>query len=68
MHKTLIALSALTLALLANPAVASGGAQIPESSTLSLFALGVLGVLVGRRAVMNARRNERDESDKDDRS
>lgn len=47
------------LLLAATPAMAEGGAQVPEASSLSLFALGVLGVLVGRRLSMR-------KSDKDD--
>ncbi len=34
--------------LVAAPAMAAGGIAIPEPSDLSLFALGVVGLLVGR--------------------
>jgi hypothetical protein len=34
----------------AAPAFAEGGTRIPEPSSLALFALGVLGVIVGRQA------------------
>lgn len=44
----------LLLAALAAPAAAAG-AQVPEGSNLLLFALGALGVLVGRRASMKRR-------------
>ena len=41
---------AVSLALLPMPALAaSASAQVPEGSQLTLFALGVLGVIVGRR-------------------
>ena len=36
--------------LVAKPAMAAGGISIPEPSDLSLFALGVVGLLVGRHA------------------
>ena len=46
-------LVALTLALAASPALANGdGAQVPEASAMTLFALGVLGIIVGRRGAM----------------
>jgi hypothetical protein len=38
------------LALIAAPAWAGGGTAVPESSNLTLFALGLAGVLIGRRA------------------
>lgn len=41
---------ALTVALSASPAVAAGWIDIPEPSDPWLFALGVVGLLVGRRA------------------
>jgi hypothetical protein len=46
---------------LATPAVAlaAGGVPVPEGSQATLFALGLLGVIVGRRASM--RRPDRDE-------
>jgi hypothetical protein len=44
----------LGLALLATPAavLAAGGVAVPEGSQATLFALGLLGVIVGRRASM----------------
>ena len=41
---------ALVAALTASPAVAAGGIDIPEPSDPWLFALGVVGLLVGRHA------------------
>lgn len=41
---------ALAVALAASPAVAAGGIEIPEPSDPWLFALGVVGLLVGRHA------------------
>lgn len=50
-----LALAALLL-LCAVPAaanaVAGASAQVPEASSVTLFALGVLGVIVGRRLSM----------------
>ena len=42
------------LSLLVTPAaaMASGGIPVPEVSQFTLFALGLLGVIVGRRASM----------------
>lgn len=46
-----VALAAGVLALgFATPALAQGSTAVPEPSDLALFALGVLGVLIGRRA------------------
>lgn len=44
----------ITAALLlgASPAMAQSAAQIPEASGLTLFALGVAGVIIGRRLSM----------------
>ncbi len=53
MHKTLRILICLAIAALASPAFAGeSGVQLPEASNLMLFALGLLGVLIGRRAAM----------------
>ena len=41
---------ALVAAFSASPAAAAGGIAIPEPSDPWLFALGVVGLLVGRRA------------------
>jgi hypothetical protein len=43
-------LSLVSLALLASPAWAGGGTAVPEGSNLTLFALGLAGMLIGRRA------------------
>lgn len=45
-----IAAWALVAAFAASPATAAGGIDIPEPSDPWLFALGVVGLLVGRRA------------------
>lgn len=44
----------IALSLLATPAaaLAAGAASVPEGSMAPLFALGILGVIVGRRASM----------------
>ena len=45
----------LALSLLITPAaaMASAGIPVPEGSQFTLFALGLLGVIIGRRASMN---------------
>jgi hypothetical protein len=42
----------LACLLAASPALAGEGTQVPEGSALTLFALGLLGVVVGRRGSM----------------
>ncbi|WP_120077793.1 PEP-CTERM sorting domain-containing protein [Aurantiacibacter odishensis] len=37
------------------PAAAQTAAQVPEASALTLFGLGIAGVLIGRRLSMNDR-------------
>ena len=39
------------------PAWANDGTAVPEGSQLTLFALGLLGVIVGRRASMKRKRD-----------
>ncbi len=48
---------ACAVLLVASPAMAQGGISIPEPSDLTLFGLGVVGLILGRRA---ARRKPRD--------
>ncbi len=51
MRKSITAMSALVLSIAAaTPASEAGGITIPEPIDLSLFALGVVGLLVGRYA------------------
>ena len=45
-----VAAMAWVAALSASPAAAAGWVEIPEPSDPWLFALGVVGLLVGRRA------------------
>ncbi|WP_271078569.1 PEP-CTERM sorting domain-containing protein [Aurantiacibacter sp. MUD61] len=42
------------------PAYAATPAQIPEGSSATLFALGVLGVIIGRRLSMRKSDGEED--------
>lgn len=51
---------ALILLLSAAPALAAGTAPVPEAPAATLFALGVLGVIVGRRASMK-QKDERED-------
>ena len=53
---TFRAASFLAVLILAAPASAADGVQIPEASGLTLFALGVIGVIVGRH--LSIRRGE----------
>jgi len=39
-------------------AMAQQSAQVPEGSQLTLFALGLLGVIVGRRAAMRRQQDD----------
>ena len=53
--RILVAFAAVQMA---SPAFADGGgAQLPEGSNLTLFALGIAGVLIGRRASMGRKRD-----------
>lgn len=42
-------LSLMLLMALPTPALAAGTVAIPEPSTLALFGMGVLGVMIGRQ-------------------
>ena len=48
----------LVAIIAAQPALANAGVQIPEASSMTLFALGVLGVIVGRRLAERDRDSE----------
>lgn len=50
----------------ASPVLAAGGSTtIPEGSALTLFALGILGVIIGRRGAMRPkeRKNRQKQGD-----
>lgn len=47
--------------IMAVPVGASGGAAIPEPSDLTLFLLGLIGVIIGRQGVIARRRHEGDQ-------
>ena len=59
-------LAAVAVLVSAAPAWAQESAAVPEGSHLTLFALGVLGVIVGRRASINAQRRARERERKPD--
>jgi hypothetical protein len=61
--RILVALMALASAA---PAWAVDSTAVPEGSHLTLFALGLLGVIVGRRASINAQRRARERERKPD--
>jgi hypothetical protein len=48
---------ASVLLLAASPVSAAGSAQVPEGSNLTLFALGIAGVLIGRHASSRRKRD-----------
>jgi len=50
----------LILAFAASPAMAASGAQVPEGSAVTLFALGLLGVIIGRRGAMRPKDRDKD--------
>jgi hypothetical protein len=57
MARLLLAIMALVSAA---PAWAQESVAVPEGSHLMLLALGVLGVIVGRRASITAQRRQRE--------
>jgi hypothetical protein len=57
MVRILLALIALATAA---PAWAQQGTAVPEGSHLTLFALGLIGVIVGRRLSMRSRKRSPD--------
>jgi hypothetical protein len=59
----MVARISIALFLLATPtaAFAAGGVPIPEGSQATLFALGLLGVIVGRRASMRRPGGDREQ-------
>jgi len=61
--RILIALVALVSAA---PAWAQDSTAVPEGSHVTLFALGLIGVIVGRRASINAQRRAREREGKPD--
>ena len=50
----------------AAPAWAEDSTAVPEGSHVTLFALGLLGVIIGRRASINAQRRAREREGKPD--
>jgi len=51
---------ALTALISSAPAWAQDGTAVPEGSHLTLFALGLIGVIVGRRASMRVKKRDPD--------
>jgi hypothetical protein len=60
--RLLIALAAFVSSA---PALAQDGTAVPEGSHLTLFALGLVGVIIGRRASMRVKKREPREPDHD---
>lgn len=50
----------LILILLASPAFGATGSEVAEPSSMALFGLAVLGVLVGRQAARRGPRSDED--------
>ncbi|GGD45254.1 PEP-CTERM sorting domain-containing protein [Erythrobacter arachoides] len=44
-----ISLAACSVLAIAAPALAQSGTQVPEASSMMLFAMGAAGVIIGRR-------------------
>jgi hypothetical protein len=55
----------LLLAFLASPALAGDSVPVPEGSALTLLALGLIGVIVGRRGAMRPKDPVKDIEPKD---
>ena len=55
--RLLLALAALVSS---SPAWAQDGTAVPEGSHLTLFALGLIGVLIGSRASMGVKKRDPD--------
>ena len=51
---------AFTALVSSAPAWAQDGTAVPEGSHLTLFALGVIGVIIGRRASMRVKKRDPD--------
>lgn len=51
---------ALVLVTMPAVALASNGTPVPEASSTLLFAIGAVGVLLGRTASMRRRKREKD--------
>ncbi|MCP5397050.1 MAG: PEP-CTERM sorting domain-containing protein [Sphingomonadaceae bacterium] len=51
------------LITVATPAHAGGGIPVPEPSNLALFALGVIGVVLGRYGARRRPPHDRDQDD-----
>lgn len=60
MIRVLLLLLVPIFTLAAAPASAAGGAIVPDPSDLALFALGLLGVIIGHRSVRMSNRKGRD--------
>ncbi|MBO9499802.1 MAG: hypothetical protein J7496_15875 [Novosphingobium sp.] len=59
------ALLFLACLLSASPALAGQETQVPEGSALTLFALGAIGVIVGRKGAMRPKDRPKDQTRKE---
>jgi len=64
MEKLALAAVAALLAFWAGPAFAQGGTEVSEPSTALLLALGLLGIIIGRRGAMRPKDHPRDDDPK----
>lgn len=62
MLSRILLILALSLVIVSAPAAASGGTPVPEGSSVTLFALGLAGLIIGRRIAM--KRTKGDDSDR----
>lgn len=51
----------ISLVTFSAPAAAAGSAQVPEGSSLTLFTLGLAGLIIGRHAAIKRRDGGDDE-------
>ena len=56
MEKLALTVVAVLFAFWAAPALAQNGTEVPEPSTTFLLALGLLGIIIGRRGAMRPKR------------
>ncbi len=61
MPPRILFIMAFALVLISVPAAAQDSAQVPEGSSATLFALGLLGLIIGRRVASKSRKDDPDD-------